>query len=278
MKNITNKTKPNVFIATDNTPISYFKIASAASGDKALLFLHCGGGHINESYLRMASSLNQLGVNCYLMDLRGHGLSGGKRGDTPDKEQLFADINTMLELIRKKHPECHLLIGGHSISAGLILNFLNQKDTALKIDEIYLIAPNFGRYSNTYRIYRKDLFVKSVNWYKVLAYRWSHHHYYKNDYVIKLRLSKQMKEKDPLLIDKYTNEMADALTPKMPTDCIANLEVPFNVLVGGKDILFSMKSLQRFCKGSKQLKRFIIVPESNHFSIIKEVPQLFQAS
>lgn len=271
-----NQAEPRVLLATDNTALSYFKITSAVPSTKLLLFLHCGGGHINESYMRMAAGLNQLGIMCYLMDLRGHGLSGGKRGDTPDKEQVFNDLQNMLALMQQEHPELPLLLAGHSISAGLILNFLSQSELRLNISELYFIAPNFGRYSNTYRIYRQDLFVKSVNWCKLWAYRWSNHHYYKNDYVINLRVNKQMKAKDPLLIDRYT--MVEALTPKMPVACFTQLDIPFNVLVGGKDILFSMKSLQRFCHQSTKLKHFIIVPEANHFSIIKEVAQLFQPS
>ncbi|WP_058533685.1 alpha/beta fold hydrolase [Legionella saoudiensis] len=272
-----NQVEPSVLMASDKTPITYFKIAEAAS-EKALLFLHCGGGHINEAYLRMATGLNQLGISCYLMDLRGHGLSGGKRGDTPDKEQLFLDMDMMLQLIQRENPGAKILIGGHSISAGLILNFINRKEQRAAISELYFIAPNFGRYSNTYRIYRKDLFVKSINWFKLFAYRWSKHNYYKNDYVVTLRVDKQMLKKDPLLIAQYTNEMADALTPQAPIESISNLKIPFNVIVGGKDILFNAKSLQRFCNKSSQLKQFIVIPELNHFSIIKEVPQLFKNS
>ncbi|MFJ1269870.1 alpha/beta fold hydrolase [Legionella lytica] len=273
----TNQIEPSVLLSNDKTPITYFKVAEEAS-DKVLLFLHCGGGHINEAYLRMAAGLNQLGIGCYLMDLRGHGLSGGRRGDTPDKSQLFADMDIMLQLIQSENPHAKILIGGHSISAGLILNFINRNVQPIAISELYFIAPNFGRYSNTYRIYRKDLFVKSINWFKLFAYRWSKHNYYKNDYVVTLRVDKQMLKKDPLLIAQYTNEMADALTPQTPIQCISNLKIPFNVIVGGKDILFSAKLLQRFCNKSSQLNQFIIVPELNHFSIIKEVPQLFKKS
>ncbi|WP_043872984.1 hypothetical protein [Legionella massiliensis] len=87
-----------------------------------------------------------------------------------------------------------------------------------------------------------------------------------------------MLKKDPLLTTRYTNEMAEALTPQDPQNSISNLRIPFNVIVGGKDILFRTKSLQRFCNKSSQLKRFIVIPELNQLSIIKEVFQLFKPS
>ncbi|BCA94750.1 alpha/beta hydrolase [Legionella antarctica] len=270
----TSNLKPNSYKASDGISMSYFKIESEVS-NKILLFIHCGGGHVNESYLRMASEINKHRITCYLMDLRGHGLSEGKRGDSPNELQLFDDIKKMLEVMVQENPNAPVLIGGHSISAGLLLNFYNHYDHSLRIHSFYFVAPNFGRYSNTYRIYKKDLFVKSVNWFKLLAYRWSDGKYYKNDYVVKLRVSKQMLEVDPLIVNRYTNAMVHALTPERPVEYITNLDIPFNVIIGGKDVLFSIKSLKRFCSKSQLLNQFVIVPELNHFSIIKSVPDLF---
>jgi alpha-beta hydrolase superfamily lysophospholipase len=63
----------------------------------------------------MAEQLSAAGFTVYGMDLRGHGLSDGARGDYPSEERLIEDLTETVRLVRSKSKK--LVILGHSLGA-----------------------------------------------------------------------------------------------------------------------------------------------------------------
>jgi alpha-beta hydrolase superfamily lysophospholipase len=73
-------------------------------------------------------------ANCALMgfDLRGHGRSGGWRGDAPSYEILLDDIDTLMHWVRASHPRLPIFLYGHSMGGGLVLNYTLRRRPRLR--------------------------------------------------------------------------------------------------------------------------------------------------
>lgn len=132
-----------------------------------LLFVHgstCHGG----AYGSVGPDLAKEGIGAYLMDLRGHGLSGGPRGDVPVPIMLLKDIERLLDVIRSARC-AKVFLGGHSSGGGIVTKYYTEhkKD----VDGLVLLAPFFHRKapqnsagrSGSVSMSRAKLFLAMVN-------------------------------------------------------------------------------------------------------------------
>ncbi len=88
---------------------------TAASSRTGFLVLHGITAHSGPYGLLLAREVTDAGFPVWGMDLRGHGLSDGRRGDIPSRERLLADLGETLAVVRTKVPKVVLL--GHSLGA-----------------------------------------------------------------------------------------------------------------------------------------------------------------
>ena len=116
--------------------------------DKAgevLVLLHGSGWH--SKYLfplaKYISSENLAHV--YTPDLRGHGISPIKRGDINYINQLEDDLADFVSIVREKHPNSTLIIGGHSSGGGLAIRFAGSKYG--KYADAYMLLSPFLKYN-----------------------------------------------------------------------------------------------------------------------------------
>jgi len=94
--------------------------------EKPLGIVHLvnGLGEHSGRYAHVAETLNDAGYHFTGFDLRGHGLSEGKRGYTPDFEHLLDDIQISLtETASKFNRPLPIFLYGHSLGANLVLNY-----------------------------------------------------------------------------------------------------------------------------------------------------------
>jgi alpha-beta hydrolase superfamily lysophospholipase len=98
-------------------------ISSAAQNKGTVNLIHGLGEHSGR-YAHVAKALNAAGYHVTAFDLRGHGLSEGKRGHTPDFDHLLDDIAIFLEESQSQTGN-HLskFLYGHSLGANLVLNY-----------------------------------------------------------------------------------------------------------------------------------------------------------
>lgn len=82
---------------------------------------HCG------RYAHMAEFLNQAGYGFLIMDLRGHGKSGGPRGHIPSIEAVIADIEALIGEAPKLYPGLPCFLYGHSLGGILVLNYVLRR-------------------------------------------------------------------------------------------------------------------------------------------------------
>lgn len=95
------------------------------TGDpKGIVNLVHGLGEHSGRYAHVAEALTKAGYNFIAFDLRGHGLSGSKRGHTPDIEHLMDDITLFLKksaaLFDGQQPN---FLYGHSLGGLLVINY-----------------------------------------------------------------------------------------------------------------------------------------------------------
>jgi alpha-beta hydrolase superfamily lysophospholipase len=133
--------------ATDGTPLAYFADVPA-DPVATLVFYHGSGANSGAGYLNFGKQVaDRYHVATYLFDMRGHGRSGGRRGDAPSQDQMFADTQTAVHFVKHSHPQLPEYVGGHSAGAGLVLNSENRIDHEVA-GYVYL-APDFGLHSGT---------------------------------------------------------------------------------------------------------------------------------
>lgn len=130
----------------DNKIKLYYTSVKATSKDKpktlaSLCIVH-GFGHHSGEFLEMASVFARTGIDCHLIDLRGHGYSAGARFDWV-VEELHTDIITLIKISETDNVNLPLFIFGHSMGGGLISS-LFIKNQYLQVNGIILSAPLIG--------------------------------------------------------------------------------------------------------------------------------------
>src|SRR5262245_34221144 len=79
---------------------------------------HCG------RYAHVVAALLAAGFECHLMDLRGHGRSGGVRGFVPRFEDYFTDLDLFLTRIEEvASPGVPRVLLGHSLGGLISLGY-----------------------------------------------------------------------------------------------------------------------------------------------------------
>ncbi|MFW9793566.1 MAG: alpha/beta fold hydrolase [Candidatus Thorarchaeota archaeon] len=129
---------PHHLITTSDKQILFLRQWKSKKSDNkntAILILH-GITAYSGPYEMIAIPLTELGFNVYGLDLRGHGLSDGNRGDSPSMERYSKDLCESIEFVRQLHPKVVLL--GHSL--GVLSSMIVLNNCLEKIDGAALLS------------------------------------------------------------------------------------------------------------------------------------------
>lgn len=125
------KQKEMKWVSYDGLPL--FAQRWEPDGDiKGVICLVHGLGEHSNRYAHWADSFNNAGYAVVSFDLRGHGRSGGQRGDTPSFDHFADDISILLEKTKEMYPAIPAFIYGHSLGGMLVLFYLIQRQPDLK--------------------------------------------------------------------------------------------------------------------------------------------------
>lgn len=94
-----------------------------SSAEQILVFIHGSSAH-GCSYHRLASAIAASGAaKVVLPNLRGHFLSGSRRGDVDYVGQLEDDMADLIADLRRQHFDGPVVLGGHSSGGGFVIRF-----------------------------------------------------------------------------------------------------------------------------------------------------------
>lgn len=117
------------FLSRDGLKLHYFQ-RRVPEPEFHLLAIHGLGEHAGR-YGWFASQIAEEGGNFSCLDLRGHGLSEGQRGHSPNYSQLLEDIADFIDS-QCQEKGTPLFLFGHSLGGGLALNYSLEADSYRK--------------------------------------------------------------------------------------------------------------------------------------------------
>jgi len=218
---------PHHMITTSDNQILFLRVwepAAQKHKDSAVLIFHGITAH-SGPYTMIADPLAQRGFTVYGLDLRGHGLSDGNRGDYPSSERLIKDLCEAVSFVKGRHRKVVVL--GHSLgvlSAVIALNnCLESIDGAVLLSGARTLKP--GVYPTISVVQKLRILFSSI--------------VDPGKPVIKYEREGQVGLDDPLFTFRYTlrfMRIAALRQITFPTD----MKIPVFVGVGDKDELFSI--------------------------------------
>lgn len=222
----------------------------------AILILH-GFTAYSGAYDMAGKPFSESGYTTFGLDYRGHGLSGGNRGDTPGKDRWINDMAETVEYI-KGLGFSEVVVLGHSLGVAAAFSVANAVPN--KIAGLVMLSGAYeGRegLSNSPSLLEKLRFMANA----VLRPSYPSYNIYREG---------MSGSKDSLFTMRYTPRfmmMLDVKTLRLPK----NMNIPVLVGVGDKDELFTVekvKDLYDLIPGNK--KEFLVMENTTHSKIPRE--------
>ena len=98
---------------------------------KAVIGIVHGMGEHTGRYRHMANMFTSEGYAVLSFDQRGHGRSGGRRGDCPNYEALLEGVDFLLAEMKRRHPRTPAFLYAHSMGGNVTLNYLLRRKPKL---------------------------------------------------------------------------------------------------------------------------------------------------
>jgi acylglycerol lipase len=246
------------------------------SAPKAVvIFYHGAGAHSGLIYPHVGAGLrDEFNIAVFTPDLRGHGSSSGPRGDAPDKEQVWQDINSVIEYARQHYPSLPLYMAGHSSGSGLILNY-SSWDQHASVDGYFFIAPYFGFRSETDHDEPKPFSFSTVSISSFVTNAMSGGLLMGHSKAVQYHFPQQVLDDNPKIVSFNTVNMSNALTPEAPDEQLAQLQ-RYDLWIGDKDEAFDANKVIAFAEANPpQYAAHTLqkVTNENHFSILLNAHQ-----
>jgi acylglycerol lipase len=263
--------KPQFLKASDGIDLAYYTTILPTKPVAALIFIHGGGAYSEAGYQPLAKGLSdKYQTSVYLVDLRGHGHSGGPRGDAPSVEQVWNDLNLFITTVRKNNPGIPVFLGGHSSGGGLLLNYSvwNKREG---VDGYFFVSPQLGYKSDTARKNAENSFVSVKKWVFIVS-AISGRRFFGNTPAVYFNYPEKVRAAQPLLLKSITVNMSLAMTPDNPQEQFKKMDKPFGLFIGANDELFIPEKVIPYASYAESAIRNKsvnqIIEKENHLSIL----------
>jgi alpha-beta hydrolase superfamily lysophospholipase len=226
---------PTTLLARDGTPLA-LRVYRATS-DTVIVALHGSSGR-GRYFHPLATRLSRAGAaSVHALDLRGHGESGGRRGDVDYVGQLDDDLADVLAAIRSERPAARIVLLGHSAGGGLAVRYAGR-ETGPRADGYVLLAPYLGPAAATTKPNAGGWALPDVARIAELSQRAARGDTSGQEAIV-LRFRQPALSADPLQVLAYSFRMMASLAPRrdLARD-LGALREPLLLLVGDRDESF----------------------------------------
>lgn len=234
--------------ASDGIKLAYRELGNIQS-QKGMIIVP-GSTMYGYYYIPFMKSMLDEDLYIRVIDLRGHGDSGGDRGDVPDENSLVEDLNAHVSHINSMNPNMKIVICGHSMGAGVCGRYLETYGYD-SVDGAVYLAPFFH--------YRqpgmKDADYVDVNIFMTI---------FGSDHEITQVYHPT--GDDPKLVRKYTKIMSKASMVKDFFSFKENHTTKSIFVIGKQDELFDWVESQRIFSDSKNIS-YIILSDATHLDV-----------
>jgi len=216
----------------------------------AVLIFHGITAH-SGAYTSAGNILSSGGYTAFGLDYRGHGLSGGNRADSPNKERWIADLAEAVDFVKGLGYQ-KVIVMGHSL--GVAAAIYVAKAVPEEIAGLLLLS---GGYEKRKTDKAAVPFFKTAKILASAVFRPSYQavEYYREN---------MTGSHDPLFNFKYTLRFLTMMDVKeliLPE----SLNIPVLVAVGDKDELFTIESVREVFDDVPGLKKeFLVLKDTNH--------------
>ena len=224
-----------------------------AKKDIAVLIFH-GFTAYSGAYNMAGEPISAGGYTTFGLDYRGHGLSGGNRGDAPGKERWIADLAESVKYI-KGLGFSKVIILGHSLGVASAMCATNAIPN--EISGLVLLS---GAYEGRKGLSKPLTLFQKIRILSSAIFRPSYQsvEYYREGMTV---------SPDTLFTFRYTPRyftMLDVKKLRLPND----LNIPVLVGVGDKDELFEIDKVKEFYDLIPSTKKeFFIMKNATHAKI-----------
>jgi alpha-beta hydrolase superfamily lysophospholipase len=237
-----------VLTATDGTRLAYFAVVPPEPV-ATLVFYHGSGANAGAGYLDFGRQVaERYHVATYLFDMRGHGKSGGRRGDAPIRQQVFADTQTAVDFVKHTPPQLPEYVGGHSAGAGLVLNSENRIDHEVA-GYVYL-APDFGLHSDTELQSNASNFA-TISHRALIADVVTNGLLDAHTYAVSFAYTQEQIDR-ARMVSRYTTTMAIAQNADHSATILAGTHKPVGVWIGSDDEVFNGARVLAWARNAPQ--------------------------
>jgi alpha-beta hydrolase superfamily lysophospholipase len=211
-----------------------------------LVLYHGGGAHSGAGYEHIAADLSaDHSVAVFTPDVRGHGASGGARGDAPSTKRVLDDVDVLVDEVKKLHPAVPMFLGGHSSGAALVLQHSGAGEIRGVAGYVFISA-EMGFLSRTAWKNRRPFSSAAVP--AFILHRLTGGVLFGHSKAVKLNYPNEVLDSDIGLLAYYTVNMANALVPTSPARQLRRLRKPLGVWIGELDELLDAGKVERLVK------------------------------
>lgn len=132
------ESKPGSFTASDGNKMFFQSWSPAGMPEMVIALVHGLGEHSGR-YQHWAKKFCEESFAFAAFDLRGHGLSEGKRGNIPSMEVASGDIGLFLDKVEVIFPGIPVVLYGHSLGGNLAVNYVLSKN--IKLAALVMTSP-----------------------------------------------------------------------------------------------------------------------------------------
>lgn len=238
--------------------------------EDVLLVYHGGGVNSDAGYDILAHQISHQGSVCTgLIDIRGHGRSSGHKGHVAHPKQVWLDVDTVLEHVHLKFPQARVHLLGHSSGGGMLINYFTRYTPSQKSDSLMLLAPEFGPFAPAKISKSVSVPFASVSKWPFILNAFSGGWLCGDRFAVTLNFPNEVMLLRPEFVQRYSVNMANALTPRQPAEQIAALPLPVTVLIAENDELFDAAQMSEFveqCANPNLCSR--VIEHSKHLDCI----------